>query len=391
MSMSSRMRVRQPTSMACAILLLVLAPNAVARPGAAPATISTSIWLVHGHAPAFSWPATGQAAVAVADVGPVGSSPGEVRVPIASLTKMMTAIVVLRDHPLIPGRAEPLITFGSDDVSEWRKERRAGDSVAEVRAGETLTEYQALEALLVPSADNVAERLARWDSGTISRFVAKTNAQARALKLTSTRYADPSGLDPASSSTAIDQARVAAQLMQNAAARSIVRRTRINLPVVGVLPNRNPALSVDGIVGVKGGFTSRAHNCLVTAAFRLRHDALVVSVALDQPDALTAAHLDEALLREATPALHERTLFPVVRGDGLGFGLRIRSVAHRRVLTAVVWPGLIVRETVTAISGRSPALSGRVTVSTPWSKDGPLLVHVPLPVLPGSRTARRSP
>ncbi len=370
-----------------ASVLLALGPGIAARSAAEPTKSSTVVWVVPGRGPSFPWPVVGQAAVAVTGIGLVGGSPYEVRVPIASLTKMMTALVVLRDHPLQPDTAGALIPFGARDVAEWRRESRAGDSVVEVGAGESLTEYQALEALLIPSADNVADRLAVWDAGTTARFVAKMNAQARVLDLASTHYSDPSGLAPGSSSTAIDQTHVAAELMQNPVVRSIVRRPRINLPVVGVLPNRNPALSVDGIVGVKGGFTSHAHSCLVTAAFRLGHNALIISVTLGQSDPLTAAHIDEALLQRTTHSLHEHFLFPAPTGTGLlGFGLRIRppGAERRRALTTVVWPGLVVRETISpSKSPRHPDVHlAHITVSTPWSTDGPFLVQLPVPLLP---------
>jgi D-alanyl-D-alanine carboxypeptidase (penicillin-binding protein 5/6) len=225
-----------------------------------------------------------------------------------------------------------------------------------------MTEYQALEALLVPSADNIADRLADWDAGSVGAFVAKMNAMARAFGLSSTRYVDASGVDPGSSSTAADQAFVASRLMENAVPRSIVRRPRINLPVVGIIPNRNPALRVDGIVGVKGGYSSHAHDCLVTAAYRLHHAALVVSVALGQPDPLSAARIDEALLQSATRVLYEHRLLAVSGRSVPQFGFRLERARGARFLTAVVWPSFVLREVSAA---------GRITLSAPWSTIGP--------------------
>jgi len=70
---------------------------------------------------------------------------------------------------------------------------------------EQLTELQALQALLLPSANNIAAVLARWDGGSAGRFVARMNATARSLGMTHTRYTDPSGYDDATVSTAADQ------------------------------------------------------------------------------------------------------------------------------------------------------------------------------------------
>ncbi len=83
-----------------------------------------------------------------------------------------------------------------------------------VVAGETITERQALEALLLPSADNMAWILARWDAGSQAAFVARMNDTARRLGMTGTSYTDPSGLDPSTTSTAADQVRLGLAAMR---------------------------------------------------------------------------------------------------------------------------------------------------------------------------------
>jgi D-alanyl-D-alanine carboxypeptidase (penicillin-binding protein 5/6) len=216
---------------------------------------------------------------------------------------MMTALVVLRDHPLRPGEPGPSVAFAAPDVTDWATQKAAGNSVVAVREGERMSEFQLLEALLVPSGDNIADRLATWDAGSISAFVAKMNKTAAGWGLTSTRYADASGVDPGSSSTAADQAELAERLLASPVVRWIVKRHRIDLPVVGIVHNPNPALDIDGIVGVKGGYSSHAGTCLVTAAWRARHKTLLVEVVLGQPDAAHAATVDERLLEQATAEL----------------------------------------------------------------------------------------
>jgi D-alanyl-D-alanine carboxypeptidase (penicillin-binding protein 5/6) len=390
-------RDRSPTVL-CAVLAISVgcavsasAGAATARPsrGASPAiTVTVPQQLVPGRRPLLRWPATGEAAVAVASVGLVGESPDQRRVPIASLTKMMTALVVLRDHPLVPGAAGPALVMSSWDVGDWKQDVRAGDSAVEVQAGEVMSEYQALEALLVPSGDNIADRLAIWDAGSIDAFVAKMNRTARRLGLESTRYVDPSGVDPGSASNAADQALVASSLMADPVAGGIVGRQRINLPVVGVLTNRNPALGVDGIVGVKGGYSSHAHNCLVTAAFRAHHAAVVISVALGQPDNLAPARIDETLLQAVTARLDRRRLEApdAVVGTVTGVGAAVvKLVAPDNPATAVVWPGLALsnaialhpRGSAQALrSARRGIIVGVLTVSAPWG----VLASVPLTV-----------
>jgi D-alanyl-D-alanine carboxypeptidase (penicillin-binding protein 5/6) len=375
------------------------APAPPAR-GAAPAvTVTAPRQLVPGSGPYLRWPATGEAAVAVAGVGLVGASPDERRVPIASLTKMMTALVVLKDHPLAPGASGPALVLTSWDVGDWKQHVLAGDSAVEVQAGEVISEYQALEALLVPSGDNIADRLAIWDAGSVDAFVAKMNRTARALGLESTSYVDASGVDPGSAGDAADQALVASNLMADPVVRGIVGQQSISLPVVGALPNRNPALGVDGIIGVKGGYSSHAHHCLVTAAFRSHHASLVISVALGQPDDLTPARIDEALLRAVTQQLDRRRLnapdavvgtLAAQRGAAL-----VELVAPDDPAAAVVWPGLALSEAITLKPGRSAralrlarpgTVVGVLTISAPWG----VLAAVPIRIAAEPRSLQHA-
>ena len=332
--------------------------------------------IVPGPRLVFHWPSTGQAAVAVAGVGVVGASPNERKVAVASLTKMMTALVVLHDHPLVTGQAGPPVTMAPSDVRDWSEDVRVGNSAVEVKVGETLSEFQLLEALLIPSGDNIADRLAIWDSGSSGAFVEKMNLTARALGLRSTSYVDPSGVDPGSASTAADQALVASRLMADPVAAGIVRLPRIYLPVVGILANRNPALAVDGILGVKGGYSLHARTCLVTAAYRVHHAALVISVALGQADPIRAARIDEAMLERTTQRLRRYRLAPpnaeVAILNGPPASPSIALVGPAVPPAAVVWPGLALNYVFspgTARSLRSPrpgAPVGMLTVSTAW-------------------------
>jgi D-alanyl-D-alanine carboxypeptidase (penicillin-binding protein 5/6) len=337
--------------------------------------------VVPGSAPEFTWPKVGQAAVAVRGVGMVGRSPRERPVPIASLTKMMTAFVVLRDHPLSPGQSGPLVRITASDVAVYEAEAVTGDSTVKVVVGETLSESQLLEALLIPSADNIAELLATWDAGSVGRFVAKMNATARSLGLASTHYADASGVNPLSESTAADQARLASDLMGHAVIRGIVRRPDLKFPVVGKIWNFNPAVGVDGIQGVKSGWTLEAQGCLVTAAFRTlrRHGVLVVTAALGQPGGLWGAALvDEGLLDSATGGLVAwrvarpgATVATVTIPQGGG---SISLIAPSRARFAIVWRGLKLTERISAGTGQSAnALVGE----PPGSTVGEMLVVAP--------------
>ena len=165
----------------------------------------------------------------------------------------MTAYLVLRDHPLRPGEDGPTITFTDDDVADTDRRRGQEESVVSIAAGEQLTELQALQALLLPSANNIAAVLARWDAGSADRFVARMNATARSLGMTHTRYTDPSGYDDATVSTAADQVRIVDRAMRLPVFASIVATPSATLPVAGTVHNTNTLLGRDGFVGVKTG------------------------------------------------------------------------------------------------------------------------------------------
>ena len=228
----------------------------------------TTVRVLPGAAPRPDWPGGAEAAVGLPGTGLLGAHGGSAPVPIASLAKIMTAYVVLRDHPLPAGGSGPAITVTAADAAAYASDQRQGQSVVKVAAGEKLTERQALEAMLIPSGNNMAAMLARWDAGSDGAFVAKMNARARSLGLRSTRYADASGADPATVSTAGEQFRLTLRALQVPAFRQIVAMPQVTLPVAGVAYNVNAGLGHDGIVGVKTGSSSQAGGCLAFAAIR---------------------------------------------------------------------------------------------------------------------------
>jgi serine-type D-Ala-D-Ala carboxypeptidase (penicillin-binding protein 5/6) len=218
--------------------------------------------------PSSVWPAYGQAAFLRAGESQVHSGPNQHAAAIASVAKVMTAYLVLRDRPLQRGESGPAITLTDDDVYDTDRRRRQQESVLPVAAGEQLTELQALQALLLPSANNIAAVLARWVAGNTSRFVARMNATARSLGMTHTRYTDPSGYDDATVSTAADQVRIVDRAMRLPVFARIVATPNATLPVAGTVHNTNTLLGHDGFVGVKTGSDDAAGGCFAFRAVR---------------------------------------------------------------------------------------------------------------------------
>jgi D-alanyl-D-alanine carboxypeptidase (penicillin-binding protein 5/6) len=276
-----------------------------------------------GSAPVLAWPREGQAAVAVEGIGSFGASGGSSPVPIASVAKVMTAYLTLREHPLAPGGQGFVVTITPADVAEEGQRVALGESTLSVKAGERITERQALQALLLPSANNIAALLARYDAGGVSAFVARMNATASRLGMGSTTYTDPSGFNDETVSTAVDQLRLARVAMRVPAFAAIVDEASAELPGVGRVANFNGLLGSDGYVGVKTGSDRAAGGCLVfakqvtVAGRRL----LVLGVVLGQR---------EGSLIEAALASAERL------GDSAAASLRVETAlpAGTRVLSA---------------------------------------------------------
>ncbi|HXN01097.1 MAG TPA: D-alanyl-D-alanine carboxypeptidase, partial [Candidatus Dormibacteraeota bacterium] len=161
-----------------------------------PTTTATSIAPASerlGVAPVLPWPTAGEAALFIEGAGEVGNSGGKTSVPMASTAKMMTGLLVLEDHPLALGQPGPVTTVTQADVATFIAERNQNESVLPVAVGEQLSEYQLLQGLLLPSASNYADMLAKWDLGDVPTFVNRMNARAAALGMSATHYADVSG------------------------------------------------------------------------------------------------------------------------------------------------------------------------------------------------------
>jgi D-alanyl-D-alanine carboxypeptidase (penicillin-binding protein 5/6) len=267
------------------IVLLLLAVVQLARPATGTfQMLVPATYRVAGTPPVLEWPPGGEAAVAVAGVGLIGKYGSENPLPIASLAKIMTALLVLEKHPLPPGADGPTLTVTPEDVAVYKQDEATGQSLVPVMAGETLSERQALEALLIPSANNIATMLARWVSGNEKDFVAAMNARARQLGMDHTTYTDPSGYSPSTVSTAVDQLKVAEAAMQIPAFREIVRMPQVTLPAAGIQYNVDYVLGQEGIVGVKTGSTDQSGGCFVFAAYAPvgSRQALILGAVLGQ-------------------------------------------------------------------------------------------------------------
>lgn len=298
------------------------------------------------------WPASGQAALAFAGLGRLGSSgPVNSAVPIASVAKVLTAYQILIDHPLAPGASGPTLSVENPEAAAYGRQFAQGQSLVPVRSGERLTERQALQALLLASADNVAQILARWDAGNVPAFLTRINRTAVRLGMAHSRYTDPSGLDAGTVSTAPDQLLLAEDAMRIPAFAELVAQKSAVIPVAGSIHNYNTLLGRDGVVGIKTGSTMAAGGCLMFAADVAAgpNGAMqrLYGVVLGQPGS-SSTILPHALA--AAKRLVESTRSAVTTATVVqaGTGVAIvseamradRTLAPQAAVTVVGWPGL---------------------------------------------------
>ena len=230
----------------------------------APATVSGTMNI--------NWPAYGQSAVGSLDSGLLSASPDTAPRPIASTAKTLTALAVLRKKPLGAQEQGPNITLTIADVDIYDKYVSQDGSVVKVAIGETITQRQALEALMLPSANNMAETLATWAFGSVRQYNEYANSLAVSLGMKNTTITDPSGFNPETKSTASDLVLLGRAAMEDPVLSEIVGLKRASIPVQGEITSTNVLLGKEGINGIKTGTTEQAGGCYLVSSTRLMPD-----------------------------------------------------------------------------------------------------------------------
>jgi D-alanyl-D-alanine carboxypeptidase (penicillin-binding protein 5/6) len=342
---------------------------------------------VPGQAPDLPWPAVG-AAVAVSGLGLIGSHGDSSPRPMASVAKVMTALVVVADHPIGPAEQGPVVSVTDADFANYQREATDGQSVVAVRVGEMLSERQLLDGLLIPSGNNFADILAGWDAGSIPAFVAKMNSRAAALGMKQSHFADASGYSEQTVGNPSDLVLAGQALMAIPVLAQIVGQGQVDLPVAGTSFNVNYALGSQGIVGIKTGSAPKAGACFLFAATTKvgGKAVLVVGAVMDEPTLDDAFLASERLIAAIGPAL--KLITAVSAAEAVAeyrspWGSRTGLIAQKEI-SLVGWPGLIVHRKVSAPAVQPPLGDGQAVgtfsawvgsgapVSVPLATDGPL-------------------
>ncbi|WP_189390107.1 D-alanyl-D-alanine carboxypeptidase [Streptomyces sp. SDr-06] len=339
------------------LLLVVFAVVQILRPLPAPKLTLTSsaTYTFNGGELSLPWPAEGQSAVAVDGVGSLGTHGEQKPAPLASVAKTMTAYVILKGHPITGKQEGEKITVDQQAEDDAKK---PDESTAPIRKDQQFTEKQMLELLMIPSGNNAARLLARWDAGSEDAFIAKMNDAAKGLGMTSTTYTDPSGLKETTVSTPTDQLKLAQAVMQNDIFREIVNTPQIKIPGIDtMIYNNNTILLKPGVSGIKTGSSTPAGGNLLWAADTVvdGKNQRIYGIVMGQRTGTTldnklksAISNSYTLIQAVQKAVTSATV--VKKGEVVGYvddGLGGRTpVVAAKDLKAVGWPGLKVDVTL---------------------------------------------
>lgn len=196
--------------------------------------------------------------------------------PIASINKLMTALVIMDSHS-----PDEIVTVGDLPSLE------AADQKIGISKGEQFKLIDLVRALLIYSANDAANALAVYDSGSVDAFANKMNSKAKDWSLSNSRFVNPSGLDDSGQVSSASNVLVLASILtQNKIFNEIVKTSSTKITNLSgksyLLTTTNKILGQAGVIGIKTGFTLNAGQCLVTMSERQGNK--IITVVLDSPD-----------------------------------------------------------------------------------------------------------
>ncbi|MEU6575506.1 D-alanyl-D-alanine carboxypeptidase [Streptomyces sp. NPDC046805] len=296
------------------------------------------------------WPSEGQGWLDVNGIGTMDHFGKQTPVAIGSVAKTMTAYIVLKDHPLKVGKEGPAIRVDATAEKEGGYDKAGESTLSTVKENDKLSEKQALSAIMIPSANNIARLLARWDAGSEAAFVKKMNATAKKLGMKNTTYTDPSGLRESTVSTAEDQVKLGNAVVEIPALTAITKLGQWTDPSGHKWYNFNYLVPYNGAIGIKTGTTTAAGgNLLFAATKRVDGETVtVVGAVLGQhkPSIIqTVNDVSKTAMVAAQSALTSAKIMK--KGDVVGYvddtlGGHTPVVVTEDV-TAVGWAGLKVK------------------------------------------------
>jgi serine-type D-Ala-D-Ala carboxypeptidase (penicillin-binding protein 5/6) len=311
----------------------------VVTPDVATATIET-----RGLPVQVSWPAQGISAIGATGYGLLADSGAKDKaVPIASITKLFTALAVLEKKPLADGNTGELIAITPADEAFYRSYMAQGGSVLPVTAGQQISQYQLMQALLIPSANNAADTLVNWAFGSMDAYLTYANDMVARMGLEYTVISDASGFSPATIGSATDLIKLGEVALKHPIIAGIVRQPSAQVNGV-TIQSTNKLLGQQGIIGGKTGNTDQAGDCMLFFADydpSPENKVTIIGVVLGQTNRQTTFARIQTLLASAQQGFGEIEV--VKAGDVVGhyttpWNTRTAIVAER-ALTVFGWLG----------------------------------------------------
>ena len=275
-----------PAIIALAGLFTYVGLYALDRSLPEPEFSAANVLVDSGKKPSVTWPNYGQSAIATKSYGVVATNGDTEAQPTASVAKLITALAIMKKQPFTDQKGGT-ITFTNSDVASYQSYVDGGGTVAMVEAGLEWTHYQALEAILLASANNVSDSMVISVFGSLDNYRDFAQKMVKDLGMINTTIGvDASGYDPSTKSTAHDMAILALEALDDPMIRQIVSQGQADLPVAGRIENTNKLLADTDIIGMKTGWTPEAGGTFVLAGTQYDGDLSqqVVAVVMGNPD-----------------------------------------------------------------------------------------------------------
>lgn len=212
-------------------------------------------------------PQEGASSVILAgDTAPFALGGAAEALPMASITKLVTALVVLDAQPLAAGAAGETHLIGVEDYQDYIDYSGGGARTVVVFPNEKWTQLEMMQALILGSSNNHADTLARWAYGSVEEYLAAASAWLDKNGLSGVSVADATGLSPESMGTAADVARLAALVQAEPAIADILSNPPSALVNNRGVTNTTAYLAEEGVTGISRSYTDEAGVCLLFTA-----------------------------------------------------------------------------------------------------------------------------
>ncbi len=243
--------------------------------------------------PDITLPENGESAVTMQGYKTVLTSTNKAQLPTASTAKVITALMILNKYPLDLNQQGPMLTMTASDVEIYNSYVALDGSVNKVEIGEQISEYQALQAILLPSSCNMSDSAAIWAFGSLAAYNTYATSTLKQWNINNTVVGtDASGFSPSTTSSPSDLIKIGKLALNNPVLAQIFNQKSATIPVQGIIKNVNILLGKNGIIGIKTGNNDQDTGAYLFASKNniqgTNQTATVVGAVMDEPSLIEA-------------------------------------------------------------------------------------------------------